>query len=367
MPDRSTSSRRELLDGLTFGESVAEQEKAELENYFVETDQWERLLAGTVDIVYGAKGSGKSALYSLLTQDSVVRKQLRAGVVVVPVENPSGTPAFKALLDDPPATEDLFVGMWKLYFLTLLAAVLTESHIRSSSAKAVYAALYEEGLLQPRRNLSTLLARVSAYIKALATPTALETTVAIDPTSGLPTGLGAKITLSEPSPSRARTGAMSVDRLLATADDALCEPGTTVWLVADRLDVAFGTSQLIEARALRALFRTYLDMQGLRSVKVKLFLRSDIWNRITSEGFREGSHIVRHLTLRWDKATLLQLMIRRLLSNAAFREKYLRGATDEIPSARRAEEILNDILPAHLVCSVVVLLPLMGARGRRRG
>jgi ABC-type lipoprotein export system ATPase subunit len=33
--------------------------------YFVETDQWKRLLRGEVDIVYGPKGSGKSALLAV--------------------------------------------------------------------------------------------------------------------------------------------------------------------------------------------------------------------------------------------------------------------------------------------------------------
>ena len=50
----------------TFGSRVAEDEGEGLLSYFVETEQWRKLIAGDVDIVYGAKGAGKSALYSLL-------------------------------------------------------------------------------------------------------------------------------------------------------------------------------------------------------------------------------------------------------------------------------------------------------------
>lgn len=58
--------KREVLRATTFGKRVAEEEGDELSTYFVETDQWKRISEGEVDIVYGAKGSGKSAIYSLL-------------------------------------------------------------------------------------------------------------------------------------------------------------------------------------------------------------------------------------------------------------------------------------------------------------
>ncbi len=38
----------------------------QLASYFVETDHWGRLYSDEVDIIYGPKGAGKSALYSLL-------------------------------------------------------------------------------------------------------------------------------------------------------------------------------------------------------------------------------------------------------------------------------------------------------------
>lgn len=55
-----------LLKAISFGERVAEDETAALAKYFVETDQWERILKGEIDVVRGEKGSGKSAIYSLL-------------------------------------------------------------------------------------------------------------------------------------------------------------------------------------------------------------------------------------------------------------------------------------------------------------
>ena len=60
--------KRAILQSCKFGERVAEEESSELEKYFVETDQWARTYRGEVDVIYGPKGSGKSALYSLLIQ-----------------------------------------------------------------------------------------------------------------------------------------------------------------------------------------------------------------------------------------------------------------------------------------------------------
>jgi hypothetical protein len=55
-----------MVDKTDFGKQVAEDEARHLRDYFVETSQWKSLLSGEVDIIYSAKGAGKSALYSLL-------------------------------------------------------------------------------------------------------------------------------------------------------------------------------------------------------------------------------------------------------------------------------------------------------------
>ena len=56
-----------------FGSRIAEDD-TQLNTYFVETEQWRKILNGDIDIVFGAKGAGKSALYSLLVaQKEVLR------------------------------------------------------------------------------------------------------------------------------------------------------------------------------------------------------------------------------------------------------------------------------------------------------
>lgn len=60
------STKLQILKDISLGQRVAEEEADDLQKYFVKTDHWENLAAGKVDVVYGAKGSGKSALYTSL-------------------------------------------------------------------------------------------------------------------------------------------------------------------------------------------------------------------------------------------------------------------------------------------------------------
>ncbi|WP_210419202.1 hypothetical protein [Bradyrhizobium sp. NAS80.1] len=90
--------RMQLLKKISFGARVAEEETNELGNYFVETDQWERIYNGEIDVVKGDKGAGKSAIYSLLSakSDDLFDKR----ILLITAEEPRGTPVFKELVTD---------------------------------------------------------------------------------------------------------------------------------------------------------------------------------------------------------------------------------------------------------------------------
>src|SRR3954451_5159301 len=214
----SSNKKQELLAGASFGKRIAEDERDDLEHYFVETDQWRRLFAGEIDVVYGAKGSGKSALYSLLVRKS--EELFDRGILVVPGENPSGTPAFEALVVEPPTSEPEFVGLWKMYFLTLAAGVLKEWSVETAEGKNVYRALEDAKLLQGGVSLRATLQRVRDYVSRVE---GMEAGVAIDPVSGAPMGFTGKILIGEPDADQVEQGFRSVDALLQDANTALAQ------------------------------------------------------------------------------------------------------------------------------------------------
>lgn len=226
-----------------------------------------------------------------------------------------GAPIFRDLVANPPATENELRRLWKLYFLSLLGHAIRDYGIDNEAADRLEATLEDANLLPKEWSLRSALRAVRSYISRFVNAEAIEGGMELDPATGLPSGLKGKIVFGEPTAEQRDLGLTSVDDLLRLADEALSSVDYKGWIILDRLDVAFASSKELEGNALRALFRVYLDMQGLENISIKIFLRDDIWNRISSDGFREASHITRSINIRWDKNTLLNLVIRRLLRN----------------------------------------------------
>jgi hypothetical protein len=146
--------RLPLLREVSFGAQVAEEETNELAEYFVETDQWLRIFGGEVDIIRGHKGAGKSAIYLLLSTkaDELFDKS----ILLVTAEKPRGTPVFKDLVTDPPASEAEFTCLWKLYIIVLIAQRMKEFDLKGPAAEQLYTSLQEQGLLEPDADLFRL-------------------------------------------------------------------------------------------------------------------------------------------------------------------------------------------------------------------
>jgi hypothetical protein len=285
-------TKREILQSVTFGSTIAEDERHDLESYFVETDQWRQMYAGAIDVVYGPKGSGKSAIYALLL--SRIEELFDRGIIVVPAENPQGTPAFKDLVDDPPTSEAEFRNLWKLYFLVLIAQMISDYGVSATLEKSVIEPLREAGLLAKGSSLSGHVRNALDYVRRwIAGEKSVETELKIDPLTMMPTGVSAKITFKEPSAAERQAGKVSADELFMLVNEGLALAKFQVWILLDRLDVAFAEVSGLERNALRALFRVYSDLRAYSSVHLKIFLRTDIWRRILDEGFREASHIRR--------------------------------------------------------------------------
>lgn len=313
--------KRDVLKDFSLGQRVAEDEVDELSTYFVETEQWNRVWRGDVDVVYGPKGSGKSAIYSTLVsrEDQLFDR----GILIRAAESPRGTPAFSSLVEDPPLGEVEFMGLWKLYFLGLIADAFEEYSVKGEDAKRVIR-LLNDARLRPGGKIS-LRAHVKNaldYVRRILRPAEVEPTLALDPATGGVTGLSTRIQFSEPSSAERAQGDIYIDELYAAADRALADDDVDIWLLLDRLDVAFAGSPDFEKNALRALFKVYLDLNDLQHVRLKIFLRTDIWKAITSSGFREASHITRELVLKWDRGALHQLVAQRLVRNPGLVQHY---------------------------------------------
>lgn len=336
-------NKKILLSAIRIGHRVAEDEKNELANYFVKTSQWNRLENGEIDIIYGAKGTGKSALYSLLTNNSA--EFLKRNILLVPAENPLGASAFQGLIDDNNNNEVVLSYIWKLYILQLISAELRKASIASDIASKLIAALEVAGLLPKTFTLASLFARAKNYVQSFSekNPTDVEYNIGLDPNSGMP--IATRKASYGPTDAKARLSSVPVNDLLDFANNGLAENSLQIWLLFDRLDVSFSSSPELEKSALRALFRVYADLKPLGNIKAKIFVRKDIWERITEGGFREASHIIKTDTIEWDRDGLLNLVVNRLLNNQVLID-YLKVKKSEIISdSSKQEQIIRRILP----------------------
>jgi hypothetical protein len=149
----------------------------------------------------------------------------------------------------------------------LIAHTLKDYGISSSRLKQIINPLEDAHLFPRNVTLRGVLRTVFSYVRRImrSDPLALETTVEIDPISSMPIGITGRIRFLEPSSIEESLGCVSVDHLLELTNEVLEESGFKVWLLLDRLDVAFAESPELERNALRALFRVYLDLQKFDS------------------------------------------------------------------------------------------------------
>ncbi|WP_174546230.1 P-loop ATPase, Sll1717 family [Nocardiopsis dassonvillei] len=334
-------NKKEALDGFSLGARIAEEEAKELSSYFVETEQWKQVWEEKVDIVYGPKGSGKSAIYATLVErESLLFDK---GILIAPAESPRGTPAFASLEKDPPGTEHEFINLWKLYFLTVVAGAFDDYEIDNSDARRVIQSLTDSGMLPGKgTSLRQKLLSVWTYVRRAFRPKEIEPTITTDP-SGT-TAISARIKFDEPDTDQRSKGQLHVDELFESADRALTQENVRLWLLLDRLDVAFAGQPDLENIALRSLFKVYLNLNSIQQISLKIFLRTDIWESITKEGFREASHITRELTLGWNEASLLHMSMQRILRNSGV-IYYYKVNPKEVHSHSDREELFQRIYP----------------------
>jgi hypothetical protein len=300
------------------------------------------IFAGEVDVVYGPKGAGKSALYSLLREREA--SLLERGVLLISAENPTGARVFRDLVADPPASAAEFRDLWKLYILSLIARGLRERMAANAPARTLIRTMERAGLIPREASLRGILRSVVDYVGQLRSAEGIEAGMKFDSVQGTASPVF-RITFREPSAADRRLGQMSADELLGLANAALSDMHLTAWMLFDRLDVAFSESAELEANALSALFPVYLDMQHLSHVALKIFLRNDIWQRVTRSGFPEASHITRALSIVWNRDSLLNLVVRRLLRNEVIRSDYGVDEDEVLADARKQEALFGRVFP----------------------
>ena len=197
----------EVIRRTNVGARIAENEKEGLTKYFQKTYLWDQILNEDIDIVFGCKGSGKSAIYNFLSNqtDEIFENN---GILAF-AENPRGAVAFKDLNITPPTGQAEFRHIWKLYFILVITQKLQEFSYNDSHMKIVIEKLQDSNLLARRTSLTALVKMARDFVRSAS----IEANLSFSETTGTINNAGIKISLNEPSTKMADIGIVSVDYL----------------------------------------------------------------------------------------------------------------------------------------------------------
>jgi len=159
---------KDIVNKISFGSWVAEQEKEDLHKYFVKTNLWKQIDSGDVDIVYGQKGSGKSALFYLINE--TLGGDTSRNIICAVAENMSGDPAFSQLIhyqDD--ITDQELKNIWSFYFAAICIKTLIDRGYNDGKITELANRLDRLGYADIKATaLSRLISTVREYVKTVS-------------------------------------------------------------------------------------------------------------------------------------------------------------------------------------------------------
>lgn len=290
------ANMNELLELLDFGRVDSESE-TELDIKFLRTDDFDQFTRPENAVILGAKGSGKSALFEMFSKYEQQARNL-AGDRIDDVFFVTGT-GFKDVKEL--TTDDIqklmvnpnfdFDETWQLYIAIKIAMKLGELGYCSGENLSEF--LKQSGQLADFRVLPVLRGLWGLIIGT--------------PLSGIDLEIkGVKVKIG---------GKRQIDTqdILLEINNLLEQENKDCWILFDKIDELFSNNYDRRKTCIESLFRVYLQfVHRYPRIKLKIFLRNDIWNTLQ---FVNKSHISdKIMELRWSKESLMALMIKRACS-----------------------------------------------------
>lgn len=306
--------KNDVLSHIDFGNSVAEFDK-ELERYFFKTDVFIDFINDKYDIVSGDKGTGKTALYRYVYNKKNNIPEMFS-VQVIAGFNPAGTPMFSGLINQGVLEEGEYIKIWKAYFLSLVGNWLLLLHIGryDERLKRLDSLLDKLGLRSKDEKPASIFKNITVWLKYLLKPKSIDFEVKIDSDDLMPV-INPKIVweTDENEIPQGFMGDFDYDEAFELLNDIIQNDNIKVWVVLDRLDEAFIGYHEIEVSALRALFRTYLDMQAFHGLRLKIFVRKDLFRKIIARQFVNLTHVnARKKEIVWEPEDALSMLCKRI-------------------------------------------------------
>jgi hypothetical protein len=326
----------EVLESLNFGQDAAENED-NLKDLFIKgVDVYQRFVDDEVDVVTGSKGSGKSAIFRMVTENPV-----HDDLHVIPAVNPTGSPVFRVLFEED-ASEERLRGIWTAYATSVIGNWVVDhfdgDRVVGPDVNEVREILQLLGLRKLAAQKRSLLSRIRSA-----------TSVEAGAGASLAGAMNASLKFTLPGDAAGTSaivlGPEDFHGVIKKCSEILNIKSERLWVAFDRLDECFLRDSKVERRALRALLRAHLDVSQLlthdRTVRLKIFIRTDLMSRMSVDATFTNSTHLRQADLRWNSDAIAHMITRRATQSSLFSSTYLAG----VPARQKVEETWQCLLP----------------------
>ncbi|MBN4049831.1 hypothetical protein JYT84_00225 [bacterium AH-315-M10] len=319
----------EVLKMIDLGSDVAETDHV-LQHARVDTAAFSSLYNDRVDLIPGTKGSGKSALYRLFVQFLAPRILESRRVLIAHGVEPEGDITFQEFQSVfGSLSERDFTNFWCVYLVSLAHEEFIKSprfkeHVEMCKAEI---AEFEAACMAariPRIEKAKSLRDVITWVVNAIRPAKakIKGRVATPLFAG---ELGSELEFQPPAMPVGPP--MELDKLprytldiKKALEKVLEKADLQLWLMMDRLDELFPRGSPVESRALRGLLRTLRIFDSDSRIRVKVFLRDDIFRQITEgpKGFTALTHVTSRMAdaLSWTGDEILTLIVKRIFGSS---------------------------------------------------
>ncbi|TBR57408.1 ATPase [Westiellopsis prolifica IICB1] len=287
----STDSRWDIIESLQFPEVNAADQKQPLSLLFQRTTDFDRFLDDTTCLIRGRKGTGKTALYWLLLKHYDVAQHLARSRL----DNTVCLSSHGRFNDSRPSRDEFRVinhelqengGSWEAFWRAyLLLRAFQRKYF--SFPKGKQGQKFSD--LKPIINNLLLEKWQYEHTQAL---------------------------LQLSTDSRLQ---LIVKDAIDIVNEKARNQSQMLWFLYDDLDEDFPEQGEVRQKALTGLFQFLqsCDARRLTAIKFKIFLREDIWNRLS---FDNKSHFNgRDILLQWTRIDFLRLALRQAIQSEKFK------------------------------------------------
>ena len=253
------------LEKLHFGEGSAESE-VNLKDYFIYTADYRQILTGRFNLITGGKGSGKSAIFSILSTTEFADK------LIIPLCSVRGQVEYEAMFRNKQLNEltiDDFRQIWKKYIAVMMAGFV----IKNSADRTP-------------NEINTLKEFVKPYYETKETE-----------------NFEVDYVLKEE---------LIPEKIFELIDDILNKWNIELWALLDRLDETILTNeQNVQQNAIDSLFPIMKDLAKYPKIKLIMFLREDLRKQVKYQNIDHFNSTTRQL--KWDRDNILILISKRIV------------------------------------------------------